>query len=124
MKHTAIGIFQGDADWSVKVKVAGFASLQEAEGYANDFRILLREGRLFRDYADGASTDDKEWIELKDAEVYLTRLKPQARERLERARQRYQQMGMDQTAIATHSMNEFLEGGNNDLFTCSSFDLI
>lgn len=78
MTHTAIGIFQGDADWNISVRAGGFASKEAAERYAKSFRIRLIDGRLYRDHADGFSPEDKPWIEVADTEVSLSRLKPES----------------------------------------------
>lgn len=77
MAHTALGSFQGDADWLIEVRVAGFDSAQAAERYAMDFDIQLNHGSLFR--SDGAASKARLWKEVLDGDVTLSRLKPAAR---------------------------------------------
>lgn len=112
MTHTAIGIFQGDADWNISVRAEGFASEEAAKHYANSFRIRLIGGKLYRDHADGHSPEDKPWIEVADAEVSLSRLKPEARNRIAQAHRSYREQGRD---AALESIREFEKTGQNDL---------
>jgi len=113
MTHTAIGIFQGDADWNVPDRVDGFATRAAAEIYANSFRIRLMDGRLYRDHADGCAPDDKPWIEVLEADVSLTRLKSVARQRIAHAHQVYQAQGLENAAVALESIKEFEKTGTN-----------
>lgn len=115
MAHTAIGIFQGDADWNISVRASGFASKEAAGRYANSFRIRLIDGRLYRDHADGYSPEDKPWIEVTDSDVSLTRLKPGARDRIAQAHQKYHEQGLDDVARALESIRKYEATGSNDL---------
>lgn len=117
MTHTAIGIFQADADWNISVRVAGFASTEAAKCYANGFRIRLMNGRLYRDHADGQSPEDIPWIEVTDADVSLSRLSLDARNRIAKAHQDYQARGLDNVAIALKSIKDFEAYGSNPLVT-------
>jgi len=110
--HIAIGVFQGDADWSVSVRVGGFSSKKEAERYADSFHIQLMDGHLYRDQADG-----KERAEVSDEDVSLSRLTPSARNRISRAHRKYSEQGFDRGAIASHSIKDFEATGRNDLVT-------
>lgn len=113
MTHTAIGIFQGGADWNISVQVEGFVTRLEAERYANSFHIRLMGGRLYRDHGDSDASE--EWMEVPDADVSLFRLKPAARNRIAQAHRKYNEDGLDHVAIALKSIADFDETGNSDL---------
>ena len=115
MTHAAIGIFQGEANWSITIRVAGFGSKSDAEHYAGNFRITLRDGRLYRDHADGCAREDRPWIEVPDEDVSLSRLKPAAGNRIAQAHRKYLDQGLGQFAIALQSIKEFEESGHSDL---------
>lgn len=115
MTHAAIGIFQGDGDWNISVRAEGFASKKAAERYANSFRIRLMEGRLYRDHGDGRSPDDKPWIEVTDTDVSLSRLKPDARNRLAKAHQEFHANGLNSVAAALQSIKDYEKSGSSPL---------
>lgn len=108
MTHTAVGIFQGDEDWIVAVRIYGFATVAAAESYADSFFIRLMDGHLYRNVNEA-------WVEVLDAEISLSRLKPTARNRIAQAHRKYHEQGLDQVAIALKSIEDFDETGNSDL---------
>jgi len=116
-EYTAIGIFQGDADWNIEVKVKGFKTEKEATIYANHFKIRLREGRLFQAKGGITNPPEVEWHEVLDADVTLARLKQSVSERIVKAHLAYAERGLDNIGAARDSMKVFEAEGHHDLVT-------
>lgn len=117
MTYTAIGIFQGDADWNVSVRVAGFLTQAVAERYAGSFHIRLMNGRLYRDHVDSATPGNNSWIEVMDSDVSVARLKSVVRQRVIQAHNAYKKQGLTNSAVAILSIKAFKETGTNILVT-------
>ena len=110
--YTAIGIFQGDHDWDISVRVPGFKTRKSAERYANRFHIRLTDGHLYREKI-GFQKDS--WDEIRDSEVSLSRLKPESRTRVAQAHIKYREQGLNQVEMALQSIKDFESAGYNDL---------
>lgn len=120
MKHstyTAVGSFQGDPDWNIDVKAHGFPTFDKAKEYANNFRILLVDGKLFRDHADGRHPDDGAWHEVADVDVSLSRINQSTRDRVTTAHHGYAERGIDDLGAALDSIKAFETGARHDLMT-------
>lgn len=62
------------------------------------------------------------WFETNDFAISLSRLKPAARERIERAHRRYRRHGLDQVQIMMKSIDDFERRGASDLVVSESDD--
>lgn len=123
--YAAIGMFQGDADWNIDVRAKGFKTYQAAKEYANEFRILLSDGQLLRDHADGRSPSDVAWHKVEDADVSLSRMKQSVRERIAGAHRAYAERGIDNRGAALDSIKAFEAVGHHDLVASEDdFDLV
>lgn len=118
--YTAVGIFQAGTEFNIRVEVPGFLSVDEANAYADSFRILLNEGRLFRYLESPAS-----FIQLSDKDVSLMRIKPVVRERIIQAHRNYAAKGLNHIDTAKQSLFDFSATGKNDLVVeDSDFDVV
>lgn len=108
---TAVGVFQGDADWEVEVQVHGFPTYLQAKKYANAFRIALtKDGVLLRDNLNVVPARD----------IQLRRIKPDVRERINAAHRRYAEQGMSTTDAAIDSLAQFENDGHHPLVLSES----
>lgn len=111
---TAVGTFQGGADWDVEVRVGGFLTREAAEEYANSFRIRLVEGKLFHRTTTG-SMSGQDWREVPESNVTLYQLKPSAKDRIAAAHAKYAEQGIDNVATAVDSLKVFEAEGSHPL---------
>lgn len=111
---TAVGTFQGDADWDVEVRVGGFLTREAAEEYANSFRIRLVEGKLFHRTTTGVMSGH-DWREVPESNVKLYQLKQSAKDRIAAAHAKYAEQGMDNVAAAVDSLKVFEAEGSHPL---------
>jgi hypothetical protein len=72
--YTAIGVFQGGADWIVEIAVPNFPTQEDAEAYAAAFRIKLVDGKLFRDDGKGVEIFDVSWRYVLDSQITVSRV--------------------------------------------------
>ena len=73
---TAVGTFQRGDDLRVEVAVPNFPTPQEAENYAQAFRIRQAGGKLLRDDGMGSGLFDETSREVLDSHVRCLRKEP------------------------------------------------
>lgn len=71
---TAVGVFQAGPRLNVEVSVPNFLTKEDAEAYAEAFRIVLADGQLRRDDGKGAGVFDESWREVLDTNATLFRV--------------------------------------------------
>ena len=69
--YTATGIFKGGADLTIEVDVPNFSTKDDAEAYAMAFRIMLIDGKLYRDDGKGTGVFDESWREVQDSQILI-----------------------------------------------------
>jgi hypothetical protein len=69
---TAIGVFDVSSDLRIHVAVPNFPAQQEAQDYAQAFRIKLADGVLLRDDGKGSGLFDENSREVLDSDVTVT----------------------------------------------------
>lgn len=72
--YTAVGVFQAGPGWNVEVTVPNFPTKEDAEAYAEAFRIVLADGQLRRDDGKGTGVFDESWREVLDTHATLFRV--------------------------------------------------
>lgn len=72
--YTAFGVFQGGPDWTVEVAVPNFPSQDDAQAYAQAFRIRLVDGKLYRDDGKGVDVFDESWRDVLDSDIKVSRI--------------------------------------------------
>ena len=73
--YTAIGVFKGGSDLTIEVDVPNFSTKDDAEAYAMAFRIILVDGKLYRDDGKGTGIFDESWREVQDAQITISQEK-------------------------------------------------
>ena len=115
--YTAIGTFQGDADWNVEVSVHGFADYATAAAFAQSFRISLFGANLLCNEGSSSKSAAGPLHEVADADVQLHRMTKKCRERVNATHQTYRNRGLDDKAAALDSIEAFEATGEHSLVT-------